>query len=137
MTSQAGKIASIYRRHADAWASRRGQDLLERTWLDRFLALLPPNPSVLDIGCGSGLPIGKYLCQKGSTVTGIDVSPEMIDIATKSIAEADLIVADMRTLDLPTTFDGLLAWNSFFHAPHDTAIADGDEVALFPPMTGG
>ena len=22
-------------------------------------------------------------------------------------------------------------------APHDTAIAEGDEVALFPPMTGG
>jgi hypothetical protein len=49
------------RRYARERAEDRRKGLLERAWLDRFLALQPAKAAVLDIGCGSGKPIGQYL----------------------------------------------------------------------------
>ncbi len=61
MTSEAANIVGLYRRHAKAWVEQRGQRLVERKWIEKFTALLPPNASVLDLGCGFGNPIGRYL----------------------------------------------------------------------------
>jgi 2-polyprenyl-3-methyl-5-hydroxy-6-metoxy-1,4-benzoquinol methylase len=34
--------------------------------------------AILDVGCGGGIPIAKYLVEKGFRVTGIDSSEKMI-----------------------------------------------------------
>ena len=84
MPEDAERIAALYRRHAYAWAaSRRSQHSdtpFEAGWLDRFLGLLPSRPSVLDLGCGSGEPIGRYLARRGCNLTGVDTSPEMMEL---------------------------------------------------------
>ncbi|MFT4118900.1 class I SAM-dependent DNA methyltransferase [Bradyrhizobium sp.] len=126
MNADADNIVGLYRRHAKAWLQQRGRHLTERKWLDRFVARMPARPSVLDIGCGPGEPIARHLLDSGCAVTGIDAAPEMIEIAKGRFAEATWHVADMRTLDLDATFDGLLAWNSFFHLNHD------DQRRMFP-----
>ncbi len=126
MTSDAENIVDLYRRHAGAWVTQREQHFIERTWLDRFLELLPEAPSVLDIGCGFGEPIDRYLTDRGCAVTGIDTSEELIQIAKARVPEATWIVSDMRTLDLGTKFDGILAWDSSFHLTQD------DQRRLFP-----
>lgn len=60
--SPADDVVSIYREHADAFVRQRGTGLIERAWLDVFLALLPgASPRVLDIGCGFGVPIAQYV----------------------------------------------------------------------------
>jgi hypothetical protein len=62
MTSDADRIIDLYQCHAHNWDKERGRDLAEKTWLDKFPALLVPDePLVLDVGCGSGEPIGNYL----------------------------------------------------------------------------
>lgn len=81
--------------------------------------LLPDAPCILDIGCGSGEPIGKYLLENGSTVVGIDASPELIDIANERVPQATWIVGDMRNLRLDRKFHGIVAWNSTFHLTPD------------------
>ncbi|MEM9439177.1 MAG: class I SAM-dependent methyltransferase [Pseudomonadota bacterium] len=126
MTSEDKNIIEIYRRHADAWVKLRGQHLLEKKWLDKFLELLPNASSVLDIGCGFGEPIGRYLFENGSAVTGIDASPELIQVAKERVAKATWIVSDMRALRLADKFDGLLAWNSTFH------LTPNDQRQMFP-----
>ena len=99
---------------------------MERKWLERFIALLPSKPKVLDIGCGSGEPIARYLIEKGCAVTGIDASPEMIEIAQGYFPQATWHVADMRALTLGEKFAGMLAWNSFFH------LSQADQRQMFP-----
>ena len=74
---------------------------------------------MLDLGCGSGDPIGRYLLSKGCELTGVDASPELIDIATKNVNCGHWIVSDMRCLQLASKFDGILAWNSTFHLTPD------------------
>ena len=123
MTPDADEIIGLYRRHAKAWVRARGEALDDGGWLERFRALLPAEATVLDIGCGSGVPIAAYLSRSGCTVMGVDSSPEMIAIARARWP--DWRVGDMRSLALERRFDGLIAWDSFFHLTHD------DQRAMF------
>jgi hypothetical protein len=53
-------------------------------------------------------------------VTGIDSSPPLIEMCRARFPEQEWLVADMRTLALERRFEGLLAWDSFFHlSPED------------------
>lgn len=126
MHSVADKIIDLYRRHALAWANIRGSSLHEGKWIEKFLSLQSEAPCILDLGCGSGDPIGRYLLKKRCKVTGVDTSPELIEIANRRFATAKWLVSDMRTLRLGKKFDGILAWNSTFHLTPD------DQRRMFP-----
>ena len=124
-------IIALYRRHARAWAEDRGNRLHERAWLDRFLRLTAECATVLDLGCGSGEPIARYLIEQGCRLTGIDASPGMIAMCQESFPseehpQAAWQVADMRALHLDRRFAGILAWDSFFHLSPD------DQRGMFP-----
>lgn len=94
--------------------------LSERAWIERFLDLLQPGARVLDIGCGSGIPIASYLVARGHTVTGVDGSPEMLALFRSNLPEETAEVADMRSLNLERRYGGLIAWDSLFHlTPYD------------------
>jgi SAM-dependent methyltransferase len=119
MTSEPDRIIGLYQRHARTWARDRGKRLFEKPWLDRFLGLVPAGPTVLDIGCGSGEPIARYLIDQGCNVTGVDSAPQMIAMCEAHFPQHEWLVADMRTLLLGRLFGGILAWDSFFHLSHD------------------
>ena len=127
MASESGRIIGLYQRHATEWDKLRGRRcVLEKRWLDRFLALLPPGASVLDIGCGTGQPIARYLIERGCQVTGIDSSPALIGICKDRFPDQEWVVADMRGLSSDRRFDGILAWDSFFH------LSPEDQRPMFP-----
>jgi SAM-dependent methyltransferase len=126
MHEDAIRIIDLYRRHAAAWARQRGSRMIERSWLDRFRNLLPQHPSVLDIGCGSGEPIARYLTQNGCDITFVDAAPEMIALCRQRFPDRTFHVADMRALSLGRRFHGLLAWDSFFH------LCAEDQRRMFP-----
>ena len=67
---------------------------MERLYLDRLLALTPPAPKILDLGCGTGLPIDKYLADPRAMVR--DTS--MIYAGLKNDAERADLVAYLETL---------------------------------------
>ncbi len=112
------RIVALYERHARDWDRDRGRSLFEKPWLDRFIALLPRGASILDIGCGSAEPIGRYLIEQGVRLTGVDSSPALIALCRARFPEQSWAVADMRILALGRPFDGLIAWDSFFHLSH-------------------
>lgn len=115
------RIVSLYEEHAAAWDRMRGRDLHELPWLDLFLSRVRPGGTILDIGCGMGEPIARYLIGRGCLVTGMDPSPSLIAMCRARFADHIWEVADVRSLDLGRRFDGLIAWHSaFFHlTPED------------------
>ena len=116
----AQKIIQIYQKYGRDWTELRGDYLYEKAWLDHFLALLPSTgASVLDLGCGSGQPIAAYLIENGCQVTGGDRSEVMLEMARESFPEQTWINADMRHFRFDQQFDGILAWDSFFHLTPD------------------
>ena len=123
------RIVGLYEENAAAWDEARGANAaLEKPWLDRFAALLPPGGAVLDIGCGSGRAIAADLIGRGFRLTGVDSSPSLIALCRERFPEQEWIVGDMRTLALGRRFGGLVAWHSSFH------LAPDDQRALFPRL---
>lgn len=119
MPSRADEIIGLYERHAETWDRNRIADLIvEREWMERFVELLPSTGSVLDVGCGSGQPIARHLLERGFAVVGVDSSPTLISKCRSRLPKAEWIVADMRTLSINRRFEGLIAWDSFFHLSH-------------------
>lgn len=112
-------VLDVYGRHGAAWAALRSEELVEIEWLDRFTSLLPDRAAILDIGCGSGKPIGTALVRRGYNLTGVDGSPLMLSLFRKNLPSATAHLADMREFALNTNFAGLLAWDSLFHLSPD------------------
>lgn len=111
----AARTQTTYERQAARFDAERPKSLHERAWLDRFLALVRPGGLVLDLGCGAGEPIAGYMLDRAFRVVGLDASEAMLGIARRRYPSGDWRLADMRDLDLPERFDGIVGWNSFFH----------------------
>jgi predicted TPR repeat methyltransferase len=105
----------FYATHAARFDAERSRALFERDWLDAFLALIPPGGTVLDLGCGMGEPNAAHMLDRGYRVTGVDATCALLDLARTRFPQGEWIEADMRGLDLGRRFDGILAWDSFFH----------------------
>jgi SAM-dependent methyltransferase len=111
------RIIDLYDRHAADFDKDRSRSLQEKSWLDRFLVYVPGSGTVLDIGCGMGEPIARYVIESGRGVVGVDSSSAMIKMARGRFPGSEWIVGDMRQLALGRRFDGIVAWDSFFHLP--------------------
>lgn len=82
-----------------------------------FAKLLPPQASVLDLGCGPGLE-SAWLASKGHSVIGIDYSREMIRLAKKRTKNATFRWGDMRKAGFPPgKFDAIVMSYSLIHIP--------------------
>jgi 2-polyprenyl-3-methyl-5-hydroxy-6-metoxy-1,4-benzoquinol methylase len=106
-----------YNRIAKQWTEIRKNSFVSQLVVD-FADKVIPNGHILDIGCGSGLPLTKYLSERGFRVTGIDVAEEMIAIAkSASIERADFIISDFFDFITKDKFAAILAWDSLWHFP--------------------
>ena len=96
-------------------------------WLQRFVHLLQPGGTVLDVACGSGRHL-RWLAAHGFAVTGVDRdAAALAPLATA----AELIVADIENAPWPLPgrqFDAVLVsnylWRPLWPALR-AALADG------------
>ncbi|WP_170384227.1 class I SAM-dependent methyltransferase [Ruegeria atlantica] len=106
---------AVYERQATEYDKLRSKALFEARWLARFTASLKPGDHVLDLGCGTGDPIARWFMAEGFAVTGVDFAEAMLAIARDRWPDGDWRHADMRDFELDQQFDGIIAWNSFYH----------------------
>ena len=123
------KIREIYEDIADWFDQNRTKILFEKPYLEALLNNSNSHPSVLDLGCGSGEPIARFLIKQECRVTGVDGSANMLAMCRKRFPDSEWILADMRSLKLHRTFDAIIAWDSFFHLDHDA------QRTMFPVFT--
>ncbi|MEU6375642.1 class I SAM-dependent methyltransferase [Streptomyces sp. NPDC046909] len=76
--------------------------------LDWLIERLPPAARTLDVGSGTGRPTAAALVAAGHSVLGVDVSPVMVELASRQVPEAEFRHADIRQLPLEQdAFDGV------------------------------
>ena len=84
---------------------------------EKALAFCSNKLNVLDVGCGAGGRFIHALQAHDASITGIDVSTEMVKLARKNHPDAQFYLADVSTWQTDQTFDLVYAWDSIFHLP--------------------
>jgi len=76
---------------------------------------LPPGATVIDLGCGSGLPITKVLVREGLNVYGLDASPSLVEAFRQNLPEIRVACESVQASSFfNRTFDGVVAWGLIF-----------------------
>lgn len=89
----------------------------EHAFLDRVLAAVAPGSSVVELGCGPGVPFTAALAER-TTVVGVDVSGEQLRLARARVPSARFVKADMTTVAFRrASVDAVVAFASVGHVP--------------------
>lgn len=105
-----------YNRYASIYFENTvGLDMGET--LTRFMEMLEPGATVLDLGCGSGRD-SKIMLEAGMEVTLLDASQEMCALADIYTGVEPLCM-DVRDIDFDEVFDGIWACASLLHMPKE------------------
>jgi ubiquinone/menaquinone biosynthesis C-methylase UbiE len=102
---------------AETYAKRRDPTGSDADLLDDLTADLPPDPTVLDAGCGDG---ARTLANLSGERIGLDISRRGLELARDTVPGACLVQADMTAVPLADgSVDAVTAYHAVFHVPRD------------------
>ena len=108
-------VRTGYDRIAAEYAETRDLDS-SLPFLHRLDAELARASLVLDLGCGAGLPVDRWLIDRGHRIIGLDISDAMLDLARRKVPEGDYRQRDMATLaDGEFSVDAVVSFFAMFH----------------------
>jgi predicted TPR repeat methyltransferase len=93
--------------------------IYENKLLNIFINNIPNSGNVLDLGCGTGIPISKIMYDSKLDITGVDVSDKMIKIFKKNLPKAKSYRMQMTEIDWENKFDGIVSSYSLLCLPLD------------------
>jgi ubiquinone/menaquinone biosynthesis C-methylase UbiE len=119
-------IRESYDRVADEYALRIFNELhdkpLDRELLKRFAAEMAGRGAVCDMGCGPG-HVARYLRDLGTSVFGLDLSPQMIEQARRLNPAISFREGNMMELGLEDrTLTGITAFYAIVNIPKESLL---------------
>ena len=110
-------LSNGYEKIAERFIKHRQQDVNEigASAVREWAKSLAPNSAVLDLGCGSGIPISKVLVEAGMKVYGIDASPAMVKRFRGNFPDVLIACEAVENSDFfDQKFGAIVAWGLIF-----------------------
>ena len=112
------EVIEFFDRLASDWDAGliRNEEIIN-TILDN--AGVTAGKDVLDVACGTGVLIPDYLKRKVRSVTGVDISPKMAEIAKEKFPQKQVTIlcGDVEATEFGKKFDCIIIYNAFPHFP--------------------
>lgn len=106
-------------------------------YVQQLLKYLPKNSTVLDLGCGAGVPVDDVLLKAGHEVIGIDISREQIKLARKMCPRGQYMVGDIQDLQTGEyQVSTVISFYTLFHVPRDKQGELLKKMASYLPKDG-
>lgn len=106
-------------------------------YVQKLLRTLPKRATVLDLGCGAGVPVDNLLMKAGHLVIGMDISPEQIKLARKNCPGGEYVVGDIMALQKGDyQVDAIISLYTWFHLPRNKQQERLGVIASFLPQGG-
>ncbi|MET0426626.1 MAG: methyltransferase domain-containing protein [Actinoplanes sp.] len=102
----------VFDQLAEKYQGEHSSNPFQAALIERLAALLPAGASVLDLGCGTGVPTAQLLTESDHRVVGVDISEGMLRLAREQVPAAEFVHSDFR--DLPADFGSFDAVTAFF-----------------------
>lgn len=92
---------------------------------------------ILDVACGTGVLIPDFLKRNVASVTGIDISPKMAEIAKAKFPQkrVTILCGDVETTAFDRQFDCIVVYNAFPHFPDPGRLIQTLSTLLKPGGT--
>jgi 2-polyprenyl-3-methyl-5-hydroxy-6-metoxy-1,4-benzoquinol methylase len=104
-----------YEAVAAEFRAHRGQSQIGVETLREWARPLPREASILDLGCGDGVPVSSTLLSHGFRVHGVDASPRMVAAFRSRFPEIPAACEPVETSEFfGRTFDGVVAVGLLF-----------------------
>ena len=115
-------VIAFFDRLAPQWdADMIRNDAIIATILDN--AGVTAGKDILDVACGTGVLFPDYLSRNVASVTGVDISPEMVKIAAQKFPDqVQVLCGDVQKVDFGRKFDCIVIYNAFPHFPDPEAL---------------
>jgi SAM-dependent methyltransferase len=132
---RADAVRDGYAPVAAAYREQLGNELagkpLDRAFLDAF-AERCAGRGILDVGCGPG-HVARYLAERGASVQGVDISPEMVEearVSNRDRPDIGFRTGDMFELPYETgSLGGIVAFYAIVHLQTAELVAPFREFA--------
>jgi SAM-dependent methyltransferase len=119
-----------YEHVAQQFLEHRRRSDVGATTLRTWGRSLPPNAAVLDLGCGSGVPISQALMDEGVAVYGVDSSPTLCAAFRCNLPGALVACECVEESEFfGRRFEGAVAWGLMFLLPAESQLTLVDRVA--------
>ena len=102
----------VFDQLAEKYQGQHSHNPFQTALTERVAGLLPAGSSVLDLGCGTGVPTAKILTESDHRVVGVDISGGMLRLAREQVPAAEFVQADFA--GLPADFGSFEAVTAFF-----------------------
>jgi cyclopropane fatty-acyl-phospholipid synthase-like methyltransferase len=129
-------VKKQYNKLAENYLAGRDQ-FKNNKYLDKLNEVLSPNSQILDVGCGAGIPIDKFLINKGYKVIGIDISEKQIELAKKYLPQGEFKVEDMSELtEKEYSVDAVVSFYAIFHTKRESHQEILNKISSFLKKDG-
>ncbi|WP_328314875.1 class I SAM-dependent methyltransferase [Streptomyces sp. NBC_00442] len=106
--------------YEEAFAASEAHHASLRWLLDELV----PGSRVLDVGSGTGRPTAETLSSAGHSVLGIDISPVMVDLATRQVPDAEFRCGDIRAVALSdSSFDAVCVYFALLQMSREEQVS--------------